>query len=58
LTAVCTAYPAPPLLALFHPPIKAATSRPRSHLDLHGQIDFSAIRVGTLPHLVVAEIHI
>ena len=58
LTAVCTAYPTPPLLPFFHPPIELASFRPRGRLHIDRRIDFSAICFGTLPHIVVAEIHI
>jgi len=56
LTAVSTAYATPPFLLLLHPPIEVAGFRPRGRLLLDRRIDFAAIRVGTLPHLVVAEI--
>jgi hypothetical protein len=58
LTAVHTAYPVPPFLPIFHPPIELASARPRGRLDLDGWIDFAAICLGTVLHLVVGEIHI
>ena len=58
LTAICAAYPAPPFLPFFHPPIELASFRPRGRLHLDRRIDFSAICLGTLLHVVVAEIHI
>jgi hypothetical protein len=41
-----------------HPPIELASLRPRSRLHLDRRIDLSAIRFGTLPQLIVAEIHV
>jgi hypothetical protein len=58
LTAVCTAYPTPPFLPFFHPPIEQASFRPRGRLDLDRWIDFSAVCFSTLVHVIVAEIHI
>ena len=58
LTTVFAPHPTQPLLALFHPPIKAASTRPRGCLHLDRRIDFSAICFGTLLHLVVAKIHV
>jgi hypothetical protein len=58
LTAVCAAYPTEPLLPLFDPPIELASFRPHGRLDLDGWIDFAAICLGQVLHLVVAEIHI
>ena len=58
LTAVCTPYPTPPFLPIFHPPIELGSPRPHGRLHLDRWIDFSAICFGTLLHLVVAEIHI
>ena len=43
LTAVCTAYPTPPLLPFFHPPIELASFRPHRRLHPDRRIDFSAI---------------
>jgi hypothetical protein len=54
---VCTTYPTPPFLSFLHPPIEPASCRPRGRLHLHRQIDFSAIRFGTLLHLVIAEVY-
>jgi hypothetical protein len=48
----------PLLLPFFHPPIEPASRRPRGHFDLEGWIDFPAISFGTVPHVVVIEIHI
>jgi hypothetical protein len=45
LTAVWTAYPAQPLLALFHPPIELASSGPRGCLNFNRWIDCTAIRL-------------
>jgi hypothetical protein len=58
LTAVRTAYPTPPLLPFFHPPIELASFRPRGRLDLDRRIDFSPICFGTMRQVGVAEIHI
>jgi hypothetical protein len=58
LLAVWTAYATPPFLPFFYPPIELASFRPRGRLHIDRRIDFSAICFGTLPHLVVAEIHI
>jgi hypothetical protein len=58
LPTVFAPHPAQPLLALFDPPIKPASSRPRGHLHLDRWVDFSAISFGMLPHIIVAEIHI
>jgi hypothetical protein len=46
------------LLTLFDPPIESASRRPLGRLDLDRRIDFSAICLGVLLHLVVTEIHI
>jgi hypothetical protein len=35
LTAVCTAYPTPPFLPVFHPPIELASWRPRGRPARH-----------------------
>jgi hypothetical protein len=58
LAAVCTAYPTPPFLPFFHPPIELASLRPGGRLNLDRWIDFSAICFGTLLDLIVGEIHI
>ena len=58
LTAVRTAYPTPPFLPFFHPPIEPASLRPRGYVDLDGWVDISAISFGKLLHVLVAEIHI
>jgi hypothetical protein len=65
LTTVCTAYPTPPFLALFHPPIKLASWRPGGRLDVDRWVDNSAICFGKLLDIfgklldiLVAEIHI
>jgi hypothetical protein len=52
LLAVSTPYPSGPLLTLFDPPIKAASWRPRSHLDLDGWINFTVPREWYPPALV------
>jgi hypothetical protein len=57
LTAVCTAYAAPPFLAFFDPPIELAGCRPRGRLHLDRRIDLSTICFGALLHLGAAEIH-
>ena len=56
--AVCAGYATPPLPPFFHPPIELASFRPHGRLDLDRRIDFSAICLGMLLHLGVAEIHI
>jgi hypothetical protein len=58
LTAVCTAYPTPPLPPLSHPPVELAGLRPRGNLHLDWWVDLSAICLGTLLQVVVAEVHI
>jgi hypothetical protein len=58
LTAVCTAYPTPPLPPFSYPPIELASFRPRGRLHLDRRIDFAAICVGQVLHLAIAEIHI
>jgi len=58
LPAVCTSYATPPLLPFFHPPIKLASLRPGSRLDLDRRINLSTIFVSTLPHVIIAEIDI
>jgi hypothetical protein len=58
LTSVRTAYPAEPLLTVFHPPIELASPRPRGRLHLDRRIDFSAVCCGQVLQLVVADIHI
>jgi hypothetical protein len=47
--------PDPTTAGALHPPIKAASTRPRGCLHLDRRIDFSAICFGMLLHLVVAE---
>jgi hypothetical protein len=46
------------VLAFFNPPIELASFRPRGRLDLDRRIDFSAICLSKLLHVVVAEIEI
>jgi hypothetical protein len=46
-----------PLTALFEPPVKAASGRPRSYLDLDGWIDLPPISIGTVLYVVAAEVH-
>jgi hypothetical protein len=58
LTTVCTTYPTEPPLALFHPPIEPASWRPGGRLNLDRWVDFSAISLGKLLHVLIAEIHI
>jgi hypothetical protein len=58
LTAVCTAYPAPPFLTIFHPPIEPAGVGPGGRLDLDGWLDFTAIRFSKLLQVVLAELYI
>jgi hypothetical protein len=58
LTAVRTADATEPLLALFRPIIELATWRPRGRLDLDRRIDHSAIYLGTLLQVIVAQIHV
>jgi hypothetical protein len=58
LTTVCTAHPAPPLPPFSHPPIEPASCGPRGRLHLDWWVDCTAICLGTLLHLGVAEIHI
>jgi hypothetical protein len=58
LTVVCTAYPTPPFLPIFHPPIELAGCRPPGRLHLDRRINFSAICFGALLPVGVAEIHI
>jgi hypothetical protein len=48
LTAVWTAYPSQPLLALFDPPVELASSGPRGRLNLDGRLHFPAIRFAVL----------
>jgi hypothetical protein len=58
LTAVYAPHPTQPLAAaLFNPPIKPTTRRPRSHLNLDGWINFPAISIGKPLHIVIAEVH-
>ncbi len=47
-TAIGTAYPTPPVLAFFHPPIELASWRPRGRLDVDRWVDNSAICFGKL----------
>jgi hypothetical protein len=54
---VCTAYPTPPFLPFFHPPIELTSRRPRGCLDLDRWINSSAIHFRKLLHVLVAEIH-
>jgi hypothetical protein len=58
LTAVCTAYAAPPFPPFLHPPIELSSFRPDGRLYLDRRIDNSAIRFGDLLQLIVAEVHI
>ena len=48
LAAVCTAYPAPPFLPFFHPPIELPSFRPRGRLRLDRWIDCTAVRFAVL----------
>jgi hypothetical protein len=58
LTAIGTAYATPPFLPLFHPPIELASWRPGGRLDVDRWVDFAAIHLDKLLHVLVAEIHI
>jgi hypothetical protein len=58
LPAVRTAYTTEPLLTLFDPPIELASFRPGGRLRVDRRIQFPAISFGTLPQLIVAEIHV
>ncbi|HEY6685972.1 MAG TPA: hypothetical protein VI094_07160 [Propionibacteriaceae bacterium] len=58
MAAVSTAYPATPFPPFPQPPIELAGFRPPGRLHLDRWIDFSAICVSTLLHVIVAEIHI
>jgi hypothetical protein len=58
LTAVCTAYPTPPFLPFFHPPIELASMRPGGRVNLDHRVDFAAVCCGQVLHLGIAEIHI
>jgi hypothetical protein len=55
LSAVCTAYPAEPLLTFFDPPIELAGSGPRRRLHLDRRINCTAVRFAVLVRI---EIHI
>jgi hypothetical protein len=57
LSAVYTAYPAPPFLPVFHPPIELAGFRPCGRLHLDRRIDFPAISLGPVLKILVGEIH-
>ena len=52
LTTVCAAYPTPPLLTVFHPPIELASLVTMGRLDLDGWIDLPAISLGQLLHVL------
>jgi hypothetical protein len=56
LTAVWTAYPSQPLLALFDPPVQLASSGPRGCLNLEGRIHFPAIRFAVLIRIEIPHI--
>jgi hypothetical protein len=56
LTAVWTAYPSQPLLALFDPPVELASSGPRGCLNLDGRIHFPAIRFAVLTRIEIPHI--
>jgi hypothetical protein len=58
LPAVRTARATPPLLPFFHLPIELTSFRPRCHLHLDRRIDYSAIYIGDVLQVIVAEIHI
>ena len=53
LTAVWTAHPSQPLLALFDPPVELASSGPRGCLNLDGRIHFPAIRFAVLTRIEI-----
>ena len=55
-TAVWTAYPSQPLLALFDPPVELASSGPRGCLNLDGRIHFPAIRFAVLTRIEIPHI--
>jgi hypothetical protein len=57
LTAVRTAYPAPPLPPFPDPPIERATRQPRGRLDLDRWVDCPAISLGPPLQIIVAEVH-
>jgi hypothetical protein len=58
LPAVCTAYATPPFLPFFHPTNRAGPALDQVAVSTWiGGIDFSAISVGMLLQLIVAEIH-
>jgi hypothetical protein len=54
---LCTAYPAPPFLPVFHPPIELASWRPRGRLHLDRWIDFRRSAAACWCHVIAAEIH-
>jgi hypothetical protein len=58
LTTICAAYPTPPFLPFFHPPIELASWCPCGRLHLDGWIDNSAICFGELLQVGIGEIHI
>ncbi|HEY6683347.1 MAG TPA: hypothetical protein VI030_10255 [Propionibacteriaceae bacterium] len=53
MTAVSTAYPAPPFPPFSHPPIELPSSRPRGRLHLDWRIDFSAIGFAVLARIEI-----
>jgi hypothetical protein len=56
LSTVLTAYPAPPRLALFDPPIELAARRPCGRLDLDRRIDFAAVRFTVLARIEIRHV--
>jgi hypothetical protein len=56
LTAVWTAYPSQPLLALFDPPVELASSGPRGCLNLDGRIHFPTIRFAVLTRIEIPHV--
>ncbi len=58
LPAVCTAYPAEPLLTLLDPPIELPSPRRHGRLHLDRRIYLPAICSGDLLQVIVAEVHI
>jgi hypothetical protein len=56
LTAVWTAHPSQPLLALFDPPVELASSGPRGCLNLDGRIHFPTIRFAVLTRIEIPHV--
>jgi hypothetical protein len=58
LAPVGTAYPVPPFVPFFHPPVELPSSRPGGRLHVERWVGFSAIWCVPVLQVGIAEIHI